>query len=190
MMGSGVRVPASACLGRGSRCKCQRSGVAGSRRQHNHSSRASDGVRYPFSTPLVGICRKFRRIGQGLRSLPTQRAVQIGTRVAHAVVLRDVPWILASALRSWRMCRARERSAAREPPDRLSGTYRRHLHLGRRGIDAGVPRAGSSPGRLRLPTRWRGIRRSRSSKWCRCVVLPLSGASLSITSSEARRVTP
>jgi hypothetical protein len=95
MMGSGVRVPASACSGRRSRCKRTCSGVAGSRRHHNHSSRASDGLRNLLSTPLVGVCRHFRRFSLWPRLLPARRAMQIGTEMAHAVVLRDVPWIFA-----------------------------------------------------------------------------------------------
>ena len=86
--------PASACSGRGSRCKRAGSDASASDREHNHSSRASDGVRNRLSKKLVLICRRFRRIHRETRSSPRQRATQIGTRVAHAMALRDVPWIL------------------------------------------------------------------------------------------------
>jgi hypothetical protein len=55
-------------------------------------------ARVQLSKQLVLICRKFRRITREARSPPRQRAAQIGTRVAHAMALGDVPWIVGFKL--------------------------------------------------------------------------------------------
>jgi hypothetical protein len=89
MMGSGVRVPASASSGRGSCCKVAGSAESASWRHHNHSSRASDGVRTEASASMVAFSGQFRRMTVDPRPSPGQRTVQIGTRVAHAVDLRS-----------------------------------------------------------------------------------------------------
>ena len=59
----------------------------------HHSSGVSDGVRRPASTPLAGILQAVSSATRWPRSSPTRSTMHSGTRVAHAVVLRDVPWI-------------------------------------------------------------------------------------------------
>jgi hypothetical protein len=59
MIGSGVRVPASACSGRGSRCKKAGSEATASWRRHNNSPWASDGVRTEAFASIVAFFRHF-----------------------------------------------------------------------------------------------------------------------------------
>jgi hypothetical protein len=165
MMGSGVRVPASASLSRGSRCKRASSEALASRRRHNHSSRASDGVRSRVSKQLVVICRQLRRIDREAKSSPTQRAAQIGTRVAHATTLRDVHWILGFKLfgPDCRTRRSGQMAAFGEPPLGSRGPPPEHDVAVGRGIPArtgaaeetvmGRPRRVSRPPSVALPPR-------------------------------------